>query len=116
MGFYSQEYWSGLAFSSPGDIPGPRIKPVFPVSPSLAGGFFTTEPCEKSRVRIRKCKLSYISELTILLKFVMRILNSIRNFYNSKQESYFLNVKNVILKMVIAAMKLKDAYSLEGKL
>ena len=32
-----QEYWSGLPFPSPGDLPDPS-----PVSPALAGGFFTT--------------------------------------------------------------------------
>ena len=41
MGFPRQEYWSGLPFASPGDLPDPGIKPAFPV---LAGGFFTTEP------------------------------------------------------------------------
>jgi len=41
MGFLRQEYWSGLPFPSPGDLPDPGIKPA---SPALAGGFFTTEP------------------------------------------------------------------------
>ena len=27
MGFSRQEYWSGLPFPSPGDLPGPGIKP-----------------------------------------------------------------------------------------
>ena len=39
--FSKQEYWSGLPLHSPGDLPGPGIKPASPV---LAGGFFTTEP------------------------------------------------------------------------
>ena len=30
MGFSSQEYWSGLPFSSPGDLPDPGIEPRFP--------------------------------------------------------------------------------------
>ena len=38
MGFSSQEYWSVLPFSSPGDLPDPGTKPV---SPELAGRFFT---------------------------------------------------------------------------
>ena len=42
--FSRQEYWSGLPFSSPEDLPDPGIKPMFP---ALAGGFFTTEPPEK---------------------------------------------------------------------
>ena len=27
MGFSRQEYWSGLPFPSPGDLPNPRIEP-----------------------------------------------------------------------------------------
>ena len=41
MGFPRQEYRSGLPFPSLGDLPDPGIEPV---SPALAGGFFTTEP------------------------------------------------------------------------
>ena len=33
MGFPRQEYWSGLPFSSPGDLPNPAIEPASPVSP-----------------------------------------------------------------------------------
>ena len=40
IGFPSQEYWSGLPFPTPGDIPDPGIEPMSPVSPSLAGRFF----------------------------------------------------------------------------
>ena len=30
MGFSRQEYWSGLLFPSPGDLPGPVIEPTYP--------------------------------------------------------------------------------------
>ena len=40
MGFSRQEYWSGLPFPSPGDIPEPGIEPGSLTSPALAGGFF----------------------------------------------------------------------------
>ena len=36
VGFLSQEYWSGLPFPSPGDLPSTRIKPA---CPALTGGF-----------------------------------------------------------------------------
>ena len=42
MGFSRQEYWSGLPFPSPGDLPNPEIKPVSLMSPALASGFFIT--------------------------------------------------------------------------
>ena len=41
MGFPKQEYWSGLSFPSPGDLPNPGTEPV---SPALVGRLFTTEP------------------------------------------------------------------------
>ena len=31
MGFSRQEYWSGLPFPSPGDLPNPGIEPGSPV-------------------------------------------------------------------------------------
>ena len=40
MRFSRQEYWSGLPFPFPGDVPRSGIKPK---SPALAGGFHTTE-------------------------------------------------------------------------
>ena len=41
MGFSRQEYWGGLPFPSPEDLPDPGIEPG---SPALTGGFFTTAP------------------------------------------------------------------------
>ena len=44
MGFPRQEYWSGLPFPFPGDLPNPRIELA---SPALAGKFFSTESPRK---------------------------------------------------------------------
>ena len=44
MGFSRQEYWSALPFPHPGDLPDPGIILVSPMSPALAGGYFTTVP------------------------------------------------------------------------
>ena len=41
MGFSMQEYWSGLPFPTPGDLPDPGIKPR---SPALEADVLTTEP------------------------------------------------------------------------
>ena len=41
MGFSRQEYWRGLPFPSPEDLPNPGIEPR---TPALAGEFSTTEP------------------------------------------------------------------------
>ena len=38
MGFSRQEYWSGVPFPTPGDLPNPEIEPKGLVSPALASG------------------------------------------------------------------------------
>ena len=47
IGFPRQEYWSGLPFHPPRDLPDPGIETMSFVSPALAGGFFTMEAPEK---------------------------------------------------------------------
>ena len=42
MGFSRQEYWSGLLWPPPGDLPDPGIEPLFLRSLALAGRVFTT--------------------------------------------------------------------------
>ena len=42
MGFSRQEYWSGLPFPPPGDLPNPGMEPASLESPTLAGRFFAT--------------------------------------------------------------------------
>ena len=42
MGFSRQEYCSGLPCPPPGDLPDPAMEPTSPMSPALAGRFFTT--------------------------------------------------------------------------
>ena len=44
MEFSRQEYWSGLPFPTPEDLPDPGIEPMSLASPALAGRFFTTVP------------------------------------------------------------------------
>ena len=46
MEFSRQEYWSGLPFPSPGDLPGPEIEPG---SPALQADALLSEPPGKPR-------------------------------------------------------------------
>ena len=46
MGFSRQEYWSGLPFPSPGDLPDPGIEPG---SPALKADASTSEPPGKPK-------------------------------------------------------------------
>ena len=48
MGFSRQEYWSGVPFPSPKDLPDPGIEPR---SPALYAGALPSEPLRKSQVQ-----------------------------------------------------------------
>ena len=50
MGFSRQEYWSGLLFPSPGDLPDPGIEPG---SPTLQADALTSEPPGKLKLKLQ---------------------------------------------------------------
>ena len=52
MEFSRQEYWSGLPFPTPGDLPEPGIKTASLASPALTGRFFTTMPPGKPKLTV----------------------------------------------------------------
>ena len=62
MGFPRQEYWSGLPFPSPGDLPDPGIEPS---SPALAGWSFTIEPPGKPEERMLMLLLGHFSRVRL---------------------------------------------------
>ena len=62
IGFSRQEYWSGLPFPSPGDLPYPGIKPLS----SVLGGFFITEALRACSHLISGSTL-HIFNLTVLI-------------------------------------------------
>ena len=54
--FPRQEYWSGLLFPPPGDLPDPGIEPMssaLQLVSCIAGRFFTTEPPGKPQMRVQ---------------------------------------------------------------
>ena len=53
MGFSRQEYWSGLPYPPPGDLPNPGIEPASLTSPALAGRFFTTSATWEAHTKHR---------------------------------------------------------------
>ena len=61
LGSFFQEYWSGLPFPSPGDLPDPRIEPI-------AGRFFPAEPGKPQRMAetLPKSKFSDASQEPVL--------------------------------------------------
>ena len=58
MGFSRQEYWSGLPFPSPGDLPDPGIKPG---SPALQAGRVVYLHAKKKKKEKKNLDLHLIS-------------------------------------------------------
>ena len=48
MEFSRQEYWSGLPFPTPGDLPDPGIKPISPLLLLLLLSHFSSDPIDGS--------------------------------------------------------------------
>ena len=56
MGFSRQEHWSRLPFPPPGDLLNPGIEPL---SPGLAGRFFTTSTTWEARESHSTCRILF---------------------------------------------------------
>ena len=99
MEFYRQEYWSGLPFPTPEDLPNPETEPVSLASLELAGSFFTTSSLGKPAKAIivqfkkKKEKKKKQSKMTIYINtfcsfsfnwFLLRLYNTkyIRNKFH----------------------------------
>ena len=73
MGFFRQEYWSGLPCPPPGDLPDRRIEPTSLMSPESADGFFissapwdTRYQCSQHMAVLNKKKLLLSSPLALV--------------------------------------------------
>ena len=58
IGFPRQEYWGGLSFSSPGDLPDPGMEPASLKSSALSVGFFTSSVTWEAAMNVYICKNS----------------------------------------------------------
>ena len=72
MGFFRQEYWSGLPFPSPGDLPTPGIEPVSPVSSAFRILYHWTTWEAQAFLAVVKKNLS--AKLYFLLYFLLSLL------------------------------------------
>src|SRR5574341_460593 len=62
MGFPRQEYWNGLPFPSPGDLPDPGIEPR---SPALQADSLLTETSGKPKILVGIVKMSFKKVITV---------------------------------------------------
>ena len=78
--FSPQEYWSGWPFPPSEDLPHSGIEPASPVSPALAGRFFTTEPPGKPTgdPRMLRTLSAPLTFMQMLNWFMMYLQHGIR--------------------------------------
>ena len=92
MGFSGQEYWSGLPFPSPGDLPNPGIEPG---SPALRADALPSEPPGKTLIQSevsQKEKHQYTNwyaytNMHILMHAAVESLQSCPTLYDSTDGS-----------------------------
>ena len=66
-----KEYWSGLPFPTPEDLPDPGIKLNSLASPALADGFFTTSATfSRSKQMYLLCQKKYFFFFSVIPKFL----------------------------------------------
>ena len=111
MEFSRQEYWSGLPFPSPGDLPDPGIKVGSLTSPALAGEFFTIRATWEAQWALRGTlnsvlKLDFISEFSSPLGFSKSangsIINETSQAWNSSWFLYSLpSISNQTVPIIV---------------
>ena len=123
MGFSRQGYWSGLPFPSPGDLPNPGIEPR---SPALQADALTSAPPGKPMAESEeelKSLLMKVKEESEKVGLKLNIQKT-KIMTPGPITSWEIDGETVAdfifwapksLQMVTAAMKLKDAYSLEKR-
>ena len=85
MGFSRQESWSGLPFLTPVDLPNPGIEPM---SPALAGGFFTTEPPGKPVCIYAHVIKKHVKSLAGKVKVEFSTKGQLINYYLKESENF----------------------------
>ena len=91
MSFSRQEYWSGLSFPSPGDLPDPGVEPVSLMSPALTGRFFTTRATWEAKMgtvgyKSRLEKGSVLASQPFYLPHTRLIMTTVHSWVESEAE------------------------------
>ena len=89
MGFSRREYWSGLPFPSPGDLPDPGIKPASLASPALACSLLS-EPPGKPSTHVFLLNFFFCGNIEVLLSWQISVMQYIVVNYSHHVTHYIL--------------------------
>ena len=95
MEFSRQEYWSGLPFPTPGDLPDPEIKPASLASPALASKFFTTSATQEAQMCVCVCVCVYIYIKYVYIYIYIYVHETLLGslVYSQYQQTLLLSLK-----------------------
>ena len=94
-GFSRQEYWSGLPFPFPGDLPDPGIEPR---SPELQADTLTSEPPGKPSVTLALAKISNQLHCILGIEISPRVLASEEDALNQALEQTESSSRFILVK------------------
>ena len=102
--FPRQEYWSGLPFPSPGDLPDPGIEASSLTSPALAGGFLTHEPPGKPQeiAKIGRKGHLFDTKVSALISKLYRPIGYC--FYPSTTYAFHRTLANQLITDILSIM------------
>ena len=103
MGFSRQEYWSGLPFPSPGDLPKPGIEPE---SPTLQADTLSSEPPGKPSFKLN---CHYVISTHCIISIFLYLLTNFMfvGHYMAHPDEGFKCTWNVLLGMVFCRCQVK---------
>ena len=104
--FLRQEYWRGLPFPSPGNLPNPGIEPATLASPALASRFFTTSATWNIN------NLRYADDTTLRVEGEEELKSPLRKV---KEESEKADLKLNIQKTKIMASSSITSWQIDGE-
>ena len=103
MGFLRQEYWNGLPFPPPGDLPNSGIEPTSLASPTLAGGFLPTVPPGKPKNKWHLHKTTQFYMLISLSQLAMPnlLIRSTATFHSPQNRGAFPLISEHAIEMLL---------------
>ena len=101
MGFSRLEYWSGLPFPPPGDLPDPGMEPMSLMSPALVGGFFTTSVTWEGAAAL---------ENNVITETILATVEP-TNYFKGLYSKPLNNILTKHLYLILFAENLKPIYS-----
>ena len=103
-GFSRQEYWRGLPYPPPGDLPDPGIEPTSLRSPTLADGFFITNAIWEALTKLFTFCQTQLKDFCSFVAFHrIYFLPKIPSFFLHLATDFLLSLFSIVISSVSAS-------------